>query len=307
MEKIATEEVVWSTCDRLKAEGRRISGRAIIAEVGGSLSTVLRYIETWRARSTKDAPAAAEIPFDLQESIRRALGQAASDATEALRQQMEETSSRETEALEALERSEAQIAALEKDLAASREQIIELRQGHEKDSAVSTETIAGLREQVNKLEQENDHLIRAGETARTEAAKAQLQVERADLAASKADARVLELESRIAELMSLNAESEKGKAVANRHSQDLADQIAKLEARLQKTDEKITALETDKTALARELNAAQSARSKAEGASEQMNLRIQESAATIEQLRRELDPTQKAAGDKKKNPLADQK
>lgn len=307
MEKLATEDVVWRTCERLKAEGRRISGRAVIAEVGGSLSTVLRYIETWRAHNIKAAPAAAEIPVDLQEAIRRALGQTASDATEALRQQIEETSSREAEALEALERSEAQIAALEKNLAASHAQIIELRQAHEKDSAVSTETITGLREQVNKLEQENDHLIRAGETARTEAAKAQLQVERADLAASKADARVVELESRIAELMSLNAEAEKGKAVANRHSQDLTDQVAKLEARLQKADEKIALLETGKTELARELNSAQSARSKAEGASEQMNLRIQESAATIEQLRKELAVAQKDTADKRKSTSTDQK
>lgn len=303
MEKVATEESVWRACDHLQVEGRKISGRSVLAEVGGgSLPTVLRYIETWRARLTKSAPLAAEIPFDVQDSLRRALGQAALEATEALRQQIEETTSRETEALEALEGSESRIAALGKDLAVAQAQIVELRQSHEKEAAVAAETITGLREQVCKLEQENDLLVRAGEAARTEAAKAQLQVERADQTVSKAEEKVLKLEARVTELLSSKAEAEKEKAVAERYVKDLADQAAKLESQLEKSGEKIVGLESEKTELTRELNTAESARRKAEGAGEQMVLRIQESTATIEQQRKDLEAVRKdaAAADRHK-------
>lgn len=296
MEKVATEDAVWRVCERLKAEGRKISGRSVLNEVGGSLSTVLRYIETWRARSAKEVPVASEIPVELQESLRRSLGFAAQEATEALRVQMEEASSREAEALEALETGEQRIAALEKGLADAKAQIVALQQSLEKEAAVAAETIAGLRENVTKFEQENNHLIRAGEAARTETAKAVLQVERADAAAAKAEARVLDLEAQIVELSGKNAEAEKGQAVAERQLTGALEQVAKLEARLTKGDEKLAALESERSELARELNQVTAAHRKAEGAGEQMTLRIQENTsriqegtAVIDQLRKELE------------------
>lgn len=289
MEKLATEETVWKACERLRSEGRKITGRAVLGEVGGSLSTILRYIKTWEARGASDAPVAAEIPADLQESICRALGLSAQEATEALRKEVDTTAAREAEALECLAKYEVQIAGLEKELAESKSQILEIKQLSEKESAVASVTIAELREQIQKLEQENDLLVRTGEASRTEAAKALLQVERADQSASKAEGRILDLEKRVAELVTMKAEAEKGQAVAERHALDLVDQAGKLDVLLQKCGDKISKLEGERDALTRGISAAEAAMRKAEGAGEQMSLRIQEGAATIERLKKELD------------------
>lgn len=296
MEQVATQEVVWGVCDRFKAENRKVSGRSVLSEVGGSLSTVLQHIKSWKSRDSKVETVAAEIPAELQEAISRALGKAAQDATEMLRQQNEETTTRETEALEALEASELKISSLEKDLASAQAKISELFQLHEKEAAVAAETIAGLREHVSKLEQENDILIRAGEAARTETAKAMMQVERADLAATKAEARAMELDVQIADLLTKKAEAEKGQAVAERHAQDLLEQNGKMETRLEKAGEKIESLESERANLVRSVNAAESAQRKAEGAGEQMERRIQENSALVEQLRKELDEARKSLG-----------
>ena len=133
------------------------------------MSTVLRYIASWRERGSKDTRIAVEIPDDVRESIRRALCKSAQDATEELRIKSEEAAIRETEVLEALSGCEAKIAVMEKDLPASRDQVADLRQLREKESAVAAETISELRGQISKLEQKKEYLAREGEAARTEA------------------------------------------------------------------------------------------------------------------------------------------
>lgn len=290
MEKIATEDVVWGVCERLKTEGRNITGRAVLNELGGgSLSTVLQYLKAWKNRDVKATPIAAEIPLELQDSIRRVLGLAQQEATESLMEQMGDATSREAEALEALGQSEIKIDSLERELATTKTNILTLMQSAEKESAVTAEIIVGMRDRVGKLEQENDLLIRAGEIARTETAKAIMQVERADMAATKADKRAVELEAQVADLLAIKSEAEKGRAVAERHAQDLIDQVGKLEVSLEKTSEKVTAIETERSALTRDLNTSDSARRKAEGAGEQMEIRISEATATIERMRKELE------------------
>ena len=289
MEKMATEGSVWIACDRLVSEGRKVTGRAVLTEVGGSLSTVLRYIDSWKKRDIKTTTVAAEIPGDLQDVIRRTLGQVAQDATENLTQQLQEMASRETESLEALEKYEQQIADLNKELESAKTHIVELRQSNEKSEAVAVESIASLREQVAKLEQENTLLIRSGESARTETAKAMMQVERADQAAHKADERVVDLEKKLDELNILKTDAEKGRAVAEQHANGLVEQAGKLETLLTKCNDKISNLESEKTTLTRELKVSESARQKSEGVGEQMEIRLKEGAVTIDHLRKELE------------------
>lgn len=296
MEKMATEATVWTECDKLKEEGRKVTARAVQAAVGGgSLSTVLRYIKTWEQKDARDVLVAADIPAELQETIRRVMGSSTHEATESLRQQIEESAARESEALDGLARYEEQIASYERELADSRDRVTEAKQSAEKASAVASVTIAGLKERIEKLEQENDLLIRSGEAARTESAKAILQVERADLAAGKAESRVLELEKRVSDLVAMKAEAEKGQAVAEQHAQDLKVQLVKSDVLSEKDGEKIIKLESERDRLTQSLTGCMESLRKAEGAGEQMNHRIQESAATVERLQKALDLATKVA------------
>ncbi|MEZ4484349.1 MAG: hypothetical protein R2864_07030 [Syntrophotaleaceae bacterium] len=64
------------------------------------------------------------------------------------------------------------------------------------------------------MQTERSQLIESGEAARTEAAKALLQVERADMAANKAEGRVRELETELLSLRDEKGVAEKAQAVA---------------------------------------------------------------------------------------------
>ncbi|MBV5326768.1 MAG: DNA-binding protein [Chlorobium sp.] len=288
MYKKATEEAVWQVCDLILTEGRRVSGRTVKKEIGGSTTTIYPYIDSWRARDEKST-VVCEIPVDVQKTILLALGQSAKKATETLTVKIEEAAEREKEITEELIESEQKIATLEDDLSDAQAQIISLTQMRERESAVATETIVGLREQIVKLSQEKSDLIFSREAAKTEAVKIQMQLDRADLATAKAEESLLELETQVSSLTETKTETEKANAVAGRHAQDLSGQIAKLDEQSKNIGATIIRLESEKSALTNELNGAMSAYRKAEGAAEQMALRIQDFTATNGQLRHDLE------------------
>ena len=167
MEKVATEEAVWKVCEQLMTENHKISGRSVQAETGGSLTTVLQFIKTWRSRDSKNT-AMVDISVDVLNALRKALGQTAKETSEALSVLTEEAAEREKEALDALAENESYLAEMEKNLFAAKTQSNELQQLREKESIVAEEAIIGLRNQIGKLEQQKDQHIRNGETARTE-------------------------------------------------------------------------------------------------------------------------------------------
>jgi chromosome segregation ATPase len=292
MEKLATVESVWSTCDRLTAEGRKITGRAVVAEIGGSLSTVLQLIKSWRDRNNKVSETLVEIPNYLQESFRRALATSALEAVDLLKTKIDEAASREAEAIDALEKCEAKIVFFEGELDAAIVKIAGMQQSSEKERAVALETTTGLRRQIEKLEQDNDLLVRSGEAARVDAAKSAMQVDRADKAAEKAEAKLSEMETQIIELVAQKTAAEKGQAVAEQHSQDLTVLINKLEVANDKSETKIASLESANASLARDINAACLSQQKAETAVEQMAIRLKDSTEIINFLKMEVKRTE---------------
>ena len=89
------------------------------------------------------------------------------------------------------------------------------------------------RESIQELEQERDQLIKAGESSRTEAAKAQMQVERADRAAALAEEKMKVLEEKLTAALALNTGLEKRLAVteAKREALEATERTRTLEAR----------------------------------------------------------------------------
>jgi Plasmid replication region DNA-binding N-term len=81
------------------SQGRKVSGRAVQKEIGGSLNTIYPHIDSWRARDSKNT-VVAEIPADVQKTILLALDQCAKKATEALSIKMDESSERGNEVLD---------------------------------------------------------------------------------------------------------------------------------------------------------------------------------------------------------------
>lgn len=288
MEKMATEGAVWAACEALVAEGRKVTGRAVLQEVGGSLSTVLRYIESWKKRD-QIAYVHTEVPPDLLVALRIALSAAASEAKSDAEQDAADTKTALEEALEALATSESSIVELLKNIEESSKALSDLRAVQNQEAAVASETIAGLREQVSRQAQEIDHLIKSGEAARIETAKAVMQVERADQAAHKAEERVKELDAKLSEMTRMKVDAERDKAVAESRATDLTNNVVRLERALEKAESRSAVLEQDVKSLSLSLAEAEKGRQKAEGSLEQMEIRVNESNETIKRLRIEVD------------------
>lgn len=238
MQQVATYETVAGACERLKGEGQKVTGRAVLSITGGSLGTVLGHIKEWRAFGEKaSAVMPSEMPSDLQAVILRSLGQAQADAAAKLKEEIDQAGAREAEALDGLAEAEKRIEQLAAELAAIQNQAADERQAAEKTAAVAAEKIEALGGRVQDLEIERRQLIEAAEASRTEAAKAQLQVERADQATSKAEARTMDLEKQLAQgqaekaqVQAEKAQAEKAQAVAEQKAQDQAEALAEAKA-----------------------------------------------------------------------------
>jgi len=233
MEKAVDLRLVTDAMQQLRGRGERVSRRNVQAIVGGSMTTVHRLLdEALIAERAMSTVRTSELSDGLVRAMMGEIGSQVLAATETLELRIAELTAREQEILTDLEGSEGRVATLEQELVAIRSQLSEERQAAEKASAVADEQHANLREQFEKLTVDNDNLLRAGEAARTETAKAQLQVERADVAAKKAEDRVQELEARIAEVTGALKEAEKKAAVAERHALDLTESLSGLNAQV---------------------------------------------------------------------------
>lgn len=231
MQQIATYETVARACERLKGEGQKVTGRAVVAITGGSLSTVLNYIKDWR-QGALSSPSVmpSEIPVELQTAILRALGLAQEEAAANLKEEIDQAASREAEALEGLAETENRIEKLIAELDKTQKQTAEERQAFETASAVSLEKIESMGTRIETLETERRQLIEAAEASRTEAAKAMLQVERADQATGKAEALVQKLETQLSVVQKEKVSAEKAAAVAGQKNQDQDETLAETRA-----------------------------------------------------------------------------
>lgn len=307
MEKTIGLKDIQSAMNQLRERGERISRRSVQALTGGSMTSVHRLMTDVLAeeRTVATVPT-SELPETLLKAILGEIGNQVRGATNELECRISEMTVREQEILSDLEGSEGQIAALERELAAVKAQLVEERQAADKTTAVAVEQIAGLRSQLDKLSTENENLIRSGEVSRMEAAKALLQVERADIDASKAEARVVELEDRLSKCALAAAEAEKRAAVSEQHAHDLEKRIAELNTQ---AADRIAALNTQMADRIAELTLQTDGR--IAELTDQVVIQsnaLQADVATIERLRTELSDLRKTMAESdKRASLAEQK
>lgn len=231
MERTVDLRRVFEALKQLREQGERVSRRNVQALVGGSMTTVNRLMdEALAMERAASVPRTADLSEGLIGAILGEIGDRIKRATQELEMRVEELTAREKEILAGLEREEERVVALEKELAFSKRCAAEERQVAEKAAAVSAEHQRSLKEQYDKLLTERDNLVRSGEVARTESAKAQLQIERADIATQKAEARVRELEEKLSLLTSAKVDAERRAAVAESQARDLNERLSDLTA-----------------------------------------------------------------------------
>ncbi|WP_029918164.1 DNA-binding protein [Pelobacter seleniigenes] len=229
MQPVATIETVARACEQLKRDGQKVTGRAVLAITGGSLGTVLTLIKEWRESGEQTlAPLPEEMPNDLQTAILRALGQAQAQAAEELKLEVEAAKDRETEVLDLYADAETTIKQLTEELKASQDRVLALEQEAEKTAGITTEKLDALIRRVGELEIERLQLIAAGEAARIEAARAQVNIERADQATTKCEERVMVLEQMLAQTEAGRTAAEKCAALAEQKTDSQAETIAEL-------------------------------------------------------------------------------
>ena len=112
MEATATYEQVKEVCNRLKAEGSRITTRTIQNETGGSMTTVLKFKRQWEQEARHADQANLSLSSELQTAILAEIGRAVTAAREERGEELEAATQREEEALEALEAAEKRIEQL---------------------------------------------------------------------------------------------------------------------------------------------------------------------------------------------------
>ncbi len=209
-------EMVNEICNRLDADGVKPSYRLVAVELDGTPSkkTVLEHIERWRSEQalSDTVPGLSDsiisaLKLEIAEHVGHREEQSTREIT-ALKEQNKE-------ALDELDKTEEKNQELEERIQQLETQLAEQKQKTENLLASTASTIEQLEHQVNNLSVERKQLIESGEAARTEAARAQLQLDQANKAVLSAEKREAELNQKMAVLTSERIEFEKASAVAN--------------------------------------------------------------------------------------------
>lgn len=238
-------DVVVDICRKLDAKGQDPTYGLVAAELPGNPSkgTVLKHIRAYKEK--RDL--AATVETGLSESFilaaRAEIANHITRTTDALGKKVEGANQAADEALAELDKSEARAEALEENLKTAQHLAEQYRQAGETAAAVAEQNSQNLTKRILDLEQERDQLIKAGEASRTEAAKAQMQLERADKAASLAEERNKTLEQKIADLAQAKNQAEQQAAVAVARVEESKEKTAALEAGLKETKAHNLALE----------------------------------------------------------------
>ena len=251
MQQVATIESVRQAMRRLEAEGQRITGRAVLALTGGSKGTVLSLIREIRDQAVPALEEGIEISDSLKLGLAREMSAVVQAAREQMSTEIDQAKSDAAEALESLVSAEARIEQLVAELEELRADSLQRQAEAEKAEALAEEKLAAYRGRVAELETERKQLIEAGETARTELAKAQLQIERADRAAQKAEERVEKLSLALEKEQNRSVVAEKNAAVSAQRAEDLEQQLARIPELETERKQLVAAGETARTELAK--------------------------------------------------------
>ena len=221
-EAMITQEQVNAVADSIRAGGSKPTARAVREALGGgSMATVLKYLQAWQAAQVRTAETPVVLPAGLQRVLVDFVAQEVASAKAGLQDDLvavkqangDLISESERQAL-TIEMQAESLEALQAKNAALAGRLAQL----DSDLAKVVDDVAGERQ--------------AGEHARTELAKAQLRLEALPKFEAEADRQRARLEAeRTAKIA-----AERAAAVAAAKLEGMTDRAHKAEARVEKAE-----------------------------------------------------------------------
>jgi len=248
---ISFEEVA-AVCNKYQSENRKISIRTVHSELQGSPSfkTVSELIDRWREQQREISAHHSVISENLRNSIMAEIGRNITATRSELDEKVKESNDKVVELLALLAEAESHTENLNNKLQSSAEETMATRSALEKELVAAEERIKAAEKRSEECLHERDITMRTLEISRTEAAKAQFQLERADAACTEANSRTHDLELKNAELREAQAEAEQRAAVAETRADERRSQIDALQKNLlilqDQLSETLTALDSCK-------------------------------------------------------------
>jgi chromosome segregation ATPase len=230
---------VKQVCDKLNLENRKISTRAIHAETGGSMSTVLEHLQRWQKEKQGSNQKDMLVLSDrLKEAIFYEITERVNSAKSELNEQLATALNHLNESRELLAQAENKID----DLNAEKQTLIEekgkLAHEFEKQSALLDQRLQALQEEC----------------------KGKLDVAQHQIEAQSKE---------ISDLRNMKGDAEKRAAVAEAHAEDRANQIALLLGQIED-------LKEEKSGLRSMLDSALKDRNEAEKKAATLEARLKE-------------------------------
>lgn len=185
MDKLGFRDIA-AACERLTAEGSRVTVRAVHALTGGSMRTVHQHYRDWR-REQEAAASLQEDPSDgFLASLKAEIAQHVAEARAAADQERDESRLREEEMAELLAAAEIAAEEARQELAAGQAAAQEREQELVAELATWRERAGAQARDLARVTEERDQA--AEELARLRVEAGQLEQGRATAEASRAEA-----------------------------------------------------------------------------------------------------------------------
>lgn len=215
----------------LEEREEKVTCRSILAITGGGMSTVLRLKgELDKQNALRLAFPSKDISTFLIESILAEIADQVTKATSHLNTQLATLEKREADLLDEYENVENENRQLTEELLTLRVDLNDSKTEFDKQIAIVSNEKNVLTLRINELETERKQLIDARESARTETATLQLQIERADTLAKRHEDQLQEMLVERNGLTSSLQEAEKQAAVSNQKVEDQKEYISQIQA-----------------------------------------------------------------------------
>ena len=219
-----TYPLFLQTVNQIKAEGQTPSVRLVRSRIGGSNSTLLEFLRRWQGESALASSIDETISDDLRQALLIEFGRVTKNVRENLETLLVQEKAQSNEANDLLNEAETRISELEAQIKETKEQADHAILLLEKQLSATEERVTEFQRQLDKLEGQFKESVMALEIARTESAKAQIQLERADKTTQKAETKMEELEKKIIQLQEFAHQTEIRAAVAEARFSELTHQ-----------------------------------------------------------------------------------
>lgn len=226
-----TQSEVNAVAERLNAAGAKPTARAIREALGsGSLATVLKFLQVWRAGQSRQAESPLALPPALQRSLLEFIAQEVATARLALETELAIAEQTSSDLVAESERQTATLDSQEREIEGLRAECAELRG-----------RLAQLTSDLEAGRAALDEQRLAAQIARTELARQELRLEA-----------LPRLEAELVRLQAAREEERAARVAAEQAAAVSAARLEKTEAQVADLKERLVRAEADEHKLPRE-------------------------------------------------------